>query len=145
VATAGMYYQAGRFVHYQNIIVFITDVKRYIFGDYLKAASAVGEDKGDDIEWLYPVVGFDYHIVYTYILGIYRQLDSVAGGVLHTCGEVFVDTEKGLPFVYDKSEVFEHPPFGIVAVSTFKVYIVKLKFFLNHLIHPPLSFDPFRL
>ena len=57
--------------------------------DKLKKACFV-----DDIEGLDSIVCFDYDVIDPHILGIYRQLDSVAGCMLHTCGEIFVYPQK---------------------------------------------------
>jgi predicted CDP-diglyceride synthetase/phosphatidate cytidylyltransferase len=131
VTASRMDHQSCRLVHYQYIIVFISDIERNLFRDYLKATSAVGEDESDDIEGLYTVVSFDYYIVHTDILGIYRQLYPVAGCVLHPCGEIFVYSEKGLPFVYHESEMLKHSTFGVVTITTFKIDIFQFQFVLN--------------
>ena len=51
VAVAGMDHHAGRFIDNNDVVVFVGDVKRNVFGNNLNLANWIGQDDRDAIEW----------------------------------------------------------------------------------------------
>ena len=108
VAVSGMNDQAGRFVNHQQVVVFIDDVQRNVFGFDLHAAALVGHHKGDHIARPDLVVGLDDAVVHPHVFGLDGQLDAVAGSVGEVLGQKLVHAQRRLPAVGLQPEMLVH-------------------------------------
>lgn len=106
VAVAGVYDESGRLVYYQQIVVFVWYVERYVFRNDFHLPFWVGHDYGDAVERLYLVARLDRYAVHEYVAAVGCGLHPAARTVFQPDGQVFVYAQHGLSAVYGHGEVF---------------------------------------
>ena len=96
VAVAGMDDHAGRLVDDNQVVVFIQNVERNVFGDDFQFAERVGHDDLYPIRGLHLITRLDGRAVHQNVAGVGRRLYAVARNAFHPVGQELVDAQHGL-------------------------------------------------
>ena len=100
VAMSGMNNESGGFVDYQQVLVLIDNVERYIFRRDGEIVRLMIQQHLDYISGLDLIVRGYGTSVDPHIAGIRSRLDAVAAGVGHVLRQIFVHADFPLAFIY---------------------------------------------
>ena len=100
VTMSGMDDESGGFVHHQQVIVLIDDIERYVLRRDGEIMRFMIEQDLYNITRFDAVVGCDRFSVRPHVTRVRSRLDTVAAGVGHVLGKVFVYAFFALPLVH---------------------------------------------
>ena len=132
VSVSGVHYQSGGFVHHHEVVVFIDDIERDVFGYDLVLVAWAIHHEGDDIHRLYLVTTLDGLAVGHDAAGFRGFLYAVSRGVRQSVEQVLVYAHHLLALVHDHAEVLVELRFvtdGFHIVQVFSCYVVRQFFY----------------
>lgn len=109
-------------------MVFIHNIKRYVFRKNFVFIRRPVHDNGHDIEGLDPIIRLDRPPVYQYAAGIGGLLYAVARYVSGASHQKFVDAQEFLTLIGDKLEMLIH----LTGISVFELYIFGIFILVFH-------------
>ena len=108
VPVTGMHHHAGRLVDDNQVVVFVTDVQRYVFRNDLHFPQRIGHHDRYPIQRFDFITRLDGHAVHQDITGVRRRLNPVPRSAFHPVSQELVDSQQVLSFVDRHAVVFVH-------------------------------------
>ena len=122
IAVAGMNNQSGRFVHHQQIIIFIHYIQRYRFGLYSEVVRFMAEKHLYGLPWFDLIAATDDLAAHEDLLSISRLLDTAARCTGYMLGKVFIHSHRCLAFVDHTLKANEQLVLPVKSIGVHKTF-----------------------
>ena len=125
VSMSRMHHQARRLIYYHQVFIFVNDIKRNIFGNYLILITRTIHHDRYHVKWLHLIAA-----LYRFSVNHHKPvsssfLNTVTRSINNTFKQILIDSHQSLPLVYYHPKVFIKLSIGFLAN---RFYIINISF-----------------